>query len=241
MHPLDRPAWTSLSGPHSHLSQGNALARRYDPQVNLFAATADEDPPSLAALAALLAPGDKVFVLQVPPIVLPPGLQCVHQAVGVQMVATRDLQAEADAEGFLPLGDADAPEMLALAELTQPGPFLPRTHTMGAFLGVRAAGRQDGPQSRALLAMAGERMRPPGHTEVSGVCTHPDARGQGLARRLSATVAARIQARGEQPFLHAWQTNTAAIALYESLGFRVRTPVHVAVLTAVMTALQVAP
>jgi predicted GNAT family acetyltransferase len=78
--------------------------------------------------------------------------------------------------------------------------------------------------------MAGERMRFPGYTEVSGVCTHPDFRGRGFARRLSATVAARIEARGEQPFLHAWKSNHAAISLYESLGFDLRAEVNIAVL-----------
>jgi predicted GNAT family acetyltransferase len=137
------------------------------------------------------------------------------------MVATRPLDPDAGAD-LLPLGDADAAEMLALATLTEPGPFLPRTHTMGRFIGVRVDGR--------LVAMAGERMRFPGHTEISGVCTHPDFRGRGLARRLSCAAAAAVQARGERPFLHAWSTNRAAIALYESLGFEVRTAVHVAVL-----------
>jgi predicted GNAT family acetyltransferase len=78
--------------------------------------------------------------------------------------------------------------------------------------------------------MAGERFRFPGHTEVSGVCTHPDFRGRGLARRLSTAVAASIEARGERPFLHAWKTNVAAITLYESLGFELRAEVNVAVL-----------
>jgi predicted GNAT family acetyltransferase len=71
-------------------------------------------------------------------------------------------------------------------------------------------------------------MRFPGYTEVSGVCTHPDFRGRGLARRLSAAVSAHIEARGEQPFLHAWKSNRAAISLYEGLGFKLRTEVNVA-------------
>lgn len=93
---------------------------------------------------------------------------------------------------------------------------------MGRFIGLRVDGR--------LVAMAGERMRFAGHVEVSGVCTHPDFRGRGLARRLSAAVAADIQRRGALPFLHAWTANKAAIALYESLGFEVRSPVNVVVL-----------
>jgi predicted GNAT family acetyltransferase len=147
----------------------------------------------------------------------------VKTAKAVQMIATRSAPAEIERGDIVRLTDADAPEMLALAQLTEPGPFLPRTHTMGDFLGIRIDGR--------LAAMAGERMRFPGYTEVSGVCTHPDFRGRGLARRLSAAVHAAITARGDQAFLHAWKTNHAAITLYESLGFKLRTEVNIAVMT----------
>ena len=80
-----------------------------------------------------------------------------------------------------------------------------------------------------MAAMAGERMHPPGHAELSGVCTHPDFRGQGLGRRLSAYKTRAILARGETPFLHAWMDNTGAIALYEKLGYRIRREMNVAV------------
>jgi predicted GNAT family acetyltransferase len=170
----------------------------------------------------LVKPGETVLLLQVPNIVIPQALLRVRTANGVQMVATRSLMSETPGDDILVLTDRDAPEMLALARLTEPGPFLARTHAMGTFLGIRIGGR--------LAAMAGERMRFPGYTEVSGVCTHPEFRGQGLARRLSAAVAARIEARGEQPFLHAWKTNHPAISLYEGLGFKIRTEVNVVVL-----------
>jgi len=218
---LDRPVWASLSTSHSALSVGNALARRYAPEVNLFASACDDTLQALAALADLVRAGERVFVLQVPEIVVPASLVAVKDAKGVQMTATRSASATGH-EGVLRLTDADAPEMLALAKLTEPGPFLTRTHTMGTFIGVRIGGR--------LAAMAGERFRFPGYTEVSGVCTHPDFRGRGLARQLSAVVAAGIEARGERPFLHAWKTNPPAIALYESLGFEIRNEVNVAVL-----------
>ena len=176
----------------------------------------------MAALDALVGEGETVFVLQVPPIAVPPGLQALRRAQGVQMLAGRAIEPEPGEDPVVVLGEADAPDMLALARLTEPGPFLPRTHTMGRFVGIRING--------TLAAMAGERMRFAGGTEVSGVCTHPDFRGRGLARRLSFVVAHHIQQRGDQAFLHAWTTNTAAIALYEGLGFRVRTEVEVAVL-----------
>ena len=222
MSALDRPVWMSLSTSHSALSLGDDLARRYAREVNLFASARDDTMPALTALADLVQPGERVFVLQVPQITVPPALVAVKEAKGVQMLAARGAPALAGQEDIVPLTDADAPEMLVLAGLTEPGPFLRRTHTMGAFIGIRSGGR--------LAAMAGERFRFPGYTEVSGVCTHPDFRGRGLARRLSAAVAAAIEARGERPFLHAWKTNRAAIALYESLGFEIRDEVNVAVL-----------
>lgn len=219
MSALDRPVWASLQH-QPHWCVGDERARRFKADVNRFAATPDESTANLAALAQLVQPGDDaVFLAQVPPIVVPVGLMVAKEAAGVQMVAMRPLAAD---DGVIVLTDADAPEMLALATLTEPGPFLARTHTMGRFIGIRIAGR--------LAAMAGERMRFPGHVEVSGVCTHPDFRGRGLARRLSAAVTADIQRRGGQPFLHAWMTNTAAIALYESLGFVQRATVNIAVL-----------
>ncbi|HVC31661.1 MAG TPA: GNAT family N-acetyltransferase [Steroidobacteraceae bacterium] len=160
-----------------------------------------------------------MFVIQAAPIRIPPGLIAVREARGVQMVAASGTPFEPAREDMIALGDADAAQMLALATLTEPGPFLSRTHVMGPFLGIRIGGQ--------LAAMAGERLRFPGCTEVSAVCTHPDFRGRGFARGLSAAVAQRIQARGDQAFLHAWKTNRAAIALYASLGFVLRTEVHV--------------
>ena len=197
------------------------MAKRYLRDVNLFASSRDDSAAALDALVALVEPREHVYVLQVPEIAIPSALRATKTALGVQMVATRRIDAAA-ADDVVMLGDADAPDMLALAQLTQPGPFLARTHVMGTFRGIRIDGR--------LAAMAGERMHMPGWTELSGVCTHPDFRGRGLARRLSAIVCAGIEARGETPFLHAWKNNHPAIALYEQLGFRWRADVNVAVL-----------
>jgi predicted GNAT family acetyltransferase len=219
---LDRPVWASLSTTHSALSTGDALARRYARDVNLFASARDDSAAALAALAALVQPGEQVYLLQAPEILVPAALRAVSPGKGVQMIAVRSVGPAVRPQDIQDLADTDAAEMLALAKLAQPGPFLIRTHTMGRFVGIRIGGR--------LAAMAGERFRFPGYTELSGVCTHPDFRGRGLARRLSCAVAAAIEARGERPFLHAWRTNRAAISLYESLGFELRTEVNVAVL-----------
>jgi predicted GNAT family acetyltransferase len=221
MHDLDRPIWESLNTFHARFAEGDERAKRFMRDVNLFASARDDGAEAQTALAALVRPGERVYILQVPAIAIPPGLRAKRTALGVQMVATRSVAAERD-DAITLLTDADAPEMLALATLTEPGPFVARTHRMGRFVGVRIDGR--------LASMAGERMRFPGYTEVSGVCTHPDFRGRGLARRLSASVTAAIQGRGDRPFLHSWAANAAAIALYHGLGFEIRENVNVAVL-----------
>src|SRR5277367_3056281 len=162
-HALDRPVWMSLTTHHASLSEGNALARRFVRDVNLFASARDESPEALAALADLVGPQESVFLLQVPEINVPTGLGVVKVAEGVQMVAAPFSAFETTRDDMLKLGEKDAPEMLALATLTEPGPFLTRTHAMGAFLGIRINGQ--------LAAMAGERMRFPGYTKLSGECT----------------------------------------------------------------------
>ncbi|MDV3455669.1 GNAT family N-acetyltransferase [Sphingomonas sp. HF-S4] len=221
-HPLDRPAWSALRTRQRDLARGSDEALRYDQDFAVFAAIGDETEASLRALAALVLQGGPAILLQkdaLPPV---PGARVEKHRMGVQMVAEA-LTGGTEID-FLELGDADAAEMLALATLTEPGPFFRRTHRLGDFIGVR----QDG----LLVAMAGERMKPEGFTEVSGVCTHPDWRGRGYAGALMRVVAARIAARGEVPFLHAYADNRGAIALYESLGFRVRCEMGITVLVA---------
>ncbi|WP_308237974.1 GNAT family N-acetyltransferase [Phenylobacterium sp. J426] len=109
--------------------------------------------------------------------------------------------------------------MLQLATLTKPGPFFSRTHQLGAFIGVRENGR--------LAAMCGERLRLPGYTELSAVCTHPDFLGRGYAAGLMSLVTQAILARGDVAFLHVYDHNTRAIALYERLGWTRRRAVEV--------------
>lgn len=222
-HPLDRPVWHALDTLQAPLSVGSALARSFAPDIAPLAAARDETPEWLTALAGLVTRHGNALLLQAGESAAPAGTIVEKTAAGVQMVAYTPITSVPDLP-MVPLGEADAAEMLALARLTAPGPFEQRTHLLGGFWGVRENGR--------LVAMAGERLRLPGFTEVSGVCTHPDARGRGYARALSAAAAARIFARGEVPFLHAYAANTAAIGLYEALGFALRSEVVVTVLRA---------
>jgi predicted GNAT family acetyltransferase len=213
-HVLDRPVCSTLMGRQSHLAIRRGRAFRMHPDYGLFAGLEDEGPEALADLGALVREHGTVGLIApdaTPPV---PGTEVVSNAVCLQMEAEKVAPAwEVDFD-MLDLGDADGPEMLALATLTRPGPFFSRTHELGAFIGVRRDGQ--------LIAMAGQRMRPDGYTEASGVCVHPDHRGQGYAARLLREVTARILARGEKAFLHSYTDNATAIRLYESLGYRGR-------------------
>ncbi|MBI3297380.1 MAG: GNAT family N-acetyltransferase [Elusimicrobia bacterium] len=222
-HVLDRPIWTALTTRQSQVSVGGGRARRFAPGIGPLASACDDSAQSLAALEELIPADGSLILLQADPIVLPPSAEAAMTASGVQMVLESLPPAPDRLDSRIErLGDEDVPAMVALAGLTKPGPFEPGTPRLGDFWGIRENG--------VLLAMAGERMKQPGYAEVSGVCTHPDARGRGFARALSAAVAERILDRGETPYLHAYASNTAAIRLYESLGFRLRRPMHVAVL-----------
>ena len=207
---LDRAPWASLVGAHAHLAEARGRARRYRPDVSPFAALEDPaDPGAWADLAALVGPGGSVAL---PGVDEPgPGWEVERRFDVVQMVAG-DVAAAGATHAVL--GDADVPAMLELTARTRPGPFLPATNAMGTYLGVRDGG--------ALVAMAGERLRPPGWTEISAVCTDPSARGRGLAGALVRELVGRARARGDASLLHVLGTNAGALGLYEHLGFRVR-------------------
>ena len=213
-HVLDRPAIATLTGRQSHLAVRRGGAIRMHPDFGLFAGTLDDSPESFADLGALVREMGTVGLIEPETPPAPPGTEIVSSSPCLQMVAERVAPAWDVAFDLLSLGDDDAAEMLALATLTKPGPFFSRTHQLGDFIGVRVAGQ--------LVAMAGQRMRPDGFTEASGVCVHPDHRGQGYAARLLREVTATILATGEKAFLHSYADNATAIGLYESLGYRGR-------------------
>lgn len=176
-----------------------------------FVALADPaSPQAWDDLAVLVGPGEETAVTGVTAV--PDTWETVRSGAGVQLVADT-LRTASDPEAVR-LTPSDVPEMLDLVARTRPGPFLPRTIELGAYWGIRRGGR--------LVAMAGERLRPPGHTEISAVCTDAGHRGQGLASRLVRHVADGVRERGDTPFLHAAAENENAVRLYLSMGFRLR-------------------
>lgn len=218
-HPLDRPIWSALTTRQANIAERAGTAVRLKPDYGVFAADASAGAGRM--LADLHCDAEGLWCVELGEVAPPAGMIVHHTAPCVQMVADH-VDAIEPPFTVNTLGEADAPQMLALARLTEPGPFFEHTHRMGSFIGVKKEGR--------LVAMAGERLRPIGYTEVSGVCTHPDFRGRGYAGGLMQMVAGRILARGETPFLHSYASNSGAIALYEALGFRLRNSIMLTVL-----------
>ena len=178
-------------------------------------------PENFAALGELMS-GAEIAVLFTPEIVTAPAeFNVLLAKPGEQMAGTPAEAAIAGVE-LVTLGAADVAEMIALTELTKPGPFGTRTHELGTFLGIRIDGK--------LVAMAGERMKPGNYTEMTAICVHPDHRGRGYAQMLLGAVARQILARGEIPFLHVFSDNSSAIALYERQGMKIRRQLQVTVL-----------
>jgi ribosomal protein S18 acetylase RimI-like enzyme len=214
VHPLDNPIWHALTGPQAGFAEGKGRVYRYRTDVAPFAALPDEpEADDWESLSALLG-ADGLAVMARPSGALPSGWERLFQLDAAQMIV--DAAVDPPDAQFDPLGDDDVPDMLDLVERTRPGPFLPRTVELGGYVG-----RRD--EHGRLIAMAGERLRLPGYTEVSAVCTDPAARGRGLASALVRMVASTIQRRGEVAMLHAATNNTDALRLYEHLGFTTRT------------------
>ncbi|MGH7020202.1 MAG: GNAT family N-acetyltransferase [Brevundimonas sp.] len=223
-HPLDRAVYNALTTRLSRFTTADfgPDAVRLDPEVGVFLAAADDSEASRKALAVLARryPGAGLVEREDGPMagILPEGVPVAAQVALVQMTATALTPVEPAAarldEAIELLGEADAPAMLALATLTRPGPFRSRTRELGPFVGIKRDGE--------LVAMAGRRLRVDGFTELSGVCTHPDHRGQGYAAALSRLVVGEILATGEAAFLHAFADHDATIAFYRGLGFQTR-------------------
>lgn len=208
---LRNPAFYALTGPHAGLARARGRVRCYPADIAPFLGLPDEPSEQDWADAAELVGVGTTVAFKRPDLPVPDSFKLVKKFGLVQFVAPDEFGAE-DPEAVV-LGPDDVPEMVALVALTDPGPFRARTIECGRYVGLRRDGE--------LVAMAGERYHLPDYIEISGVCTHPSYRGQGLATRLIRDVAAGIEQTGSRPFLHTGATNAGAIRLYEGLGFSV--------------------
>jgi len=207
---FDNIVWHTLAGPHAPFTVGNHAVRRYAPGYPPIAAFADPAAPDLHALRQWVRPGERIYCDGWAGSA-PDGWEIDAEGRMLRMVP-QDSVADTAHEAVL-LDARHATAALELATLTGPGPFTLKTLELGEYFGILDGER--------LIAMAGSRPCAGGYSEITGVCTHPDFGGKGLARQLVTKVLLHQRRRGDMPFLRAMQDNTPALCLYHRLGFRV--------------------
>ena len=208
---LDNIMWNCLTGPHAKFAAGSGDTRRYAQGFSPILGFKDPEQPDFAALERICLPGES-FYCHIWAGAPPPGWQVDKESTMFKMVWKEAMPEGDAAPDAVPLRPEHAPQAFELAKLTNPGPFGIRTLELGEYFGYFEGER--------LIAMAGERMCAGDLHEVSGICTHPDFQGRGLAKKLTLKLVRRQMQRGKIPFLHVMHTNSGARALYEKLGFR---------------------
>jgi predicted GNAT family acetyltransferase len=219
---LDNPIWSTLTSGHAAMALSRGRARRYPPSVSAFAAMEHPDAPAFDDLSHLVARGERIALFTTDPVTVPDTWQ-THSSFWLdQMVCS--VVSDPPSLAFRELDRGDVADMLALTAATRPGPFLDDTIRMGRYIGIRT---EDG----RLAAMAGQRLRPKGFTEISAVCTDPAFRGRGYAAALVTILTAELWSQGVTPMLHV-TTDNPAKKLYDRLGFRVRRAIRFTLVSA---------
>jgi GNAT superfamily N-acetyltransferase len=207
---LDNIFWNALTGAHARFAVGSGAARRFGKGFPPMLGFADPVRPDFTAIAPHCA-ADEHFYTDGWAGPTPPGWQVEIEATMFKMVWDGRTTPEDNAPDARPLRPEHADQAVALALLTNPGPFGPRNFELGDYFGLFEGER--------LVAMAGERLAAGPMREISAVCTHPDFQGRGHARRLVDKLVSRQLARGETPFLHVMSANATGHGLYQRMGF----------------------
>lgn len=221
-HLLDNPVYHALVSGNEDLGHGTDDVKYFSASVSPFVGLKEYSLSNLDTLASILPRDSKRAIMAPGPIQVPPSWNIFRQVPVIQMIHGRGLEKVADDPEIRVLGKRDVPAMLTLTQLTRPGPFHEETFLFGHYRGLFIDG--------TLAAMAGQRLHPIPYAEISAVCTHPDYRGRGLARRIILDQINRIRRESEVPFLHVKADNDAAIRLYDSLGFGLRKAMTVIIL-----------
>jgi hypothetical protein len=171
---LANPIWQAATTRQRHLAYGEGPVRRYYPEVVPLAGLEDHSADAVAALTAMVSPGEHVWLFEAPPHLDPEQWLESRRIPGFQMICgalTTEARRAGEPKSVMLDPKADAAAMNALKAVAFPGFFGMRTAEMGRYRGIHLDGE--------LVAMAGERLAVPGHREVSAICTHPAHLGRG--------------------------------------------------------------
>jgi ribosomal protein S18 acetylase RimI-like enzyme len=213
-HILDNPAWNALNSGNKHLSNGDDNVKYFSKEVSPFIGLKEPTESNFQLLYDTLPFAGFFNLISPEEISIPAPWKVAKHIKVLQMVQNKPLATIATSHEIIDLGEHNVPEMLALTQLTNPGPFATRTIDFGYYQGIFS--------NDELVAMAGQRMNPYQYAEISAVCTHPDHLGKGYAKQLLLNQTQRIKAAGNTPFLHVLSANERAIQVYETMGFETR-------------------
>jgi len=131
-------------------------------------------------------------------------------------VTPETLVVPPDAELVEPLGQGDAQALAGLyADWPESRFHQGRLRQGYRYVGVRERGRLVAAAEHVLKAADG------GTAIVQGVLVHPDARGRGLAKAVTAALTVQLFAEGAgEVVLDVRASNLPALAAYASIGFR---------------------
>ncbi len=211
---LDNPAWEALNSVHAQFALGNANAKRYKSEVLPF--TGCEDG-SMVTLDPFIEAGESFFIIGDELPVMPSGCTIELELPCAQMLLRKpfaEIQSPGNSVVIEQMNASNAEEMHDLITAVQPGYYNKNTHMLGSYFGIRDGGR--------LVAMAGERMRINGFSELSAICTLPGYTGRGFAQQLIAKLCNLHASQNVVSFLHVALANQRAIQLYQHLGFEER-------------------
>ena len=208
---LDNPVWHALNETHSPYKIEFRNIKFYHPDYCPFGAFENEMgiADGIDGYSKLC---NNFFVVGNKPSLFN-RIQLLNVLVCNQMIIDERIDSISQ-EKIVELGDDHSKELFDLVNLVQPGYFKPKTQLLGDYYGIYQQGK--------LVAVTGQRMKMNQYTEVSAVVTHPDFVGRGFAKQLVAHTVNKIFDQSKIPFLHVTESNVAAIALYEKLGFRTR-------------------
>jgi GNAT superfamily N-acetyltransferase len=207
-HVLDNPVWNALMSGNASLAYGTDSVKYFDEDVSPFIALKENTAANFRELHQLTHSNKPVIFVALSPIQIPAGWTLLHHIPGLQMVHETGPQPQPSMQ-IVDLRSEHVSQMVALTQLTNPGPFASRTIAFGHYKGVF--------KGDELVAMAGQRFNPFNFKEISAVCTHPSHLGKGYARQLLIYHINKILVDSCTPFLHVRGDNERAIKVYESL------------------------
>lgn len=218
---LSNPIWHALGSRQQHFNRGNDTLRYFPEEVAPFVGLPNWNADDVQLLSKDLPRNRSFYILIEKQIHLPDKLD-IKFTLPLYQMECNELHPEFTDNPVKRLGEEHISQMLELTSLTRPGPFHNKTISLGNYIGIFDGER--------LIAMGGERLKVPGFTEISAICTHPDYRGKMLASHIISLLSQQIFDKGEIPFLHTRTDNSKAISVYEKLGYKISRDIFFAII-----------